>query len=258
MCRVDTIQNSNLEGQLMKVVALLTGRGNNTLKDKNILPILGRPTLGYPAMAARNASCCNDFFVSSDCEKILLAAGNYGFHPIHRPAELASPTALHKDAINHALKEMHTLGVHPDVLIVLLANSPTVLPSWIDNCVKLLLNDPSCTAVVPATVDMDHHPYRAKMLTNDGSMKSFFEFKGKQISSNRQELPKCYFLCHNFWVLRVTNGLDELSGEAPWNFMGGKVLPYEVEESFDIHTLEDVARAERWLLKHGSGQCQPS
>jgi hypothetical protein len=71
-----------------------------------------------------------------------------------------------------------------------------------------------------------------------------------QISSNRQELPKCYFLCHNFWVLRVTDGIKEHAGEPPWNFMGGKVLPYEVEESFDIHTLDDVARAERWLLKH--------
>ena len=32
----------------MKVTALLTGRGNNTLKDKNILDILGHPVLYYP------------------------------------------------------------------------------------------------------------------------------------------------------------------------------------------------------------------
>ena len=29
----------------MKIVALLTGRGNNTLKDKNVLPVLGKPLL---------------------------------------------------------------------------------------------------------------------------------------------------------------------------------------------------------------------
>ena len=33
----------------MKVTALLTGRGNNTLKDKNILDILG-----HPAFSPRN------------------------------------------------------------------------------------------------------------------------------------------------------------------------------------------------------------
>ena len=32
-------------------VALLTGRGNNTLKDKNILEVCGKPLLTYPAEA---------------------------------------------------------------------------------------------------------------------------------------------------------------------------------------------------------------
>ena len=38
----------------MTIVALLTGRGNNTLRDKNVLPVLGKPLLYYPAMAARS------------------------------------------------------------------------------------------------------------------------------------------------------------------------------------------------------------
>jgi CMP-N,N'-diacetyllegionaminic acid synthase len=235
----------------MKVVALLTGRGNNTLKDKNIIPILGRPALAYPANAAKNSLCCDDYFVSSDCEKILNAAIECGFRSIHRPSELASPESLHKDAINHALDEMKKIGVNPDILVVLLANSPTVLPKWIADCVKLMKEDSNCSAVVPVTIDMDHHPYRAKQMMSDGSMKSFFDFKGKHISSNRQDLPRGYFLCHNFWVLRVSDGLNESDGEAPWNFMGPRVLPYEVEDSFDIHTYEEVERAERWLIKNG-------
>ena len=53
----------------MKIVALLTGRGNNTLKDKNVLPVLGKPLLYYPAMAAKTCSLITDFYVSSDDEK---------------------------------------------------------------------------------------------------------------------------------------------------------------------------------------------
>ena len=34
------------------VVALLTGRGNNTLKDKNIIPVKGKPLLSYPCEQA--------------------------------------------------------------------------------------------------------------------------------------------------------------------------------------------------------------
>ena len=54
----------------MKVVALLTGRGNNTLKDKNVLPVLGKPLLYYPAMAAKACNLISDFYVSSDDDKI--------------------------------------------------------------------------------------------------------------------------------------------------------------------------------------------
>ena len=235
---------------MMRVTALLTGRGNNTLKDKNIIPILGKPALAYPAIAARNSLCFDNYYVSSDCEKILNAAAEYGFDPILRPAELAMPSSLHKDVINHAMAELKKLEVNPDILVVLLANSPTILPQWIADCVKIMREDQNCSAVVPVKLEMDHHPYRAKRILSDGSLKSFFEFKENNISSNRQDLPKGYFLCHNFWVLRVTNGLDEKNGEAPWSFMGSRVLPYEVEDSFDIHTYEEVHKAERWLLQN--------
>ena len=62
----------------MKIVALLTGRGNNTLKNKNILPVLGKPLLYYPAMAARKCHLISDFYVSSDDPKILGAASLCG------------------------------------------------------------------------------------------------------------------------------------------------------------------------------------
>ena len=63
---------------MKKIVALLTGRGNNTLKDKNVLPVLGKPLLYYPAMAAKTCSLITDFYVSSDDEKILAEAEKLG------------------------------------------------------------------------------------------------------------------------------------------------------------------------------------
>lgn len=88
----------------MKIAALLTGRGNNTLKDKNVLPVLGKPLLYYPAMAARSCELITDFYVSSDDEKILNAAAECGYKKILRPAELALPTAQRVDAIVKCIK----------------------------------------------------------------------------------------------------------------------------------------------------------
>lgn len=72
----------------MKIVALLTGRGNNTLKDKNVLPILGKPLLYYPAMAAKSSKRITEFYVSSDDSKILEAAAQCGYKKNYTPCRI--------------------------------------------------------------------------------------------------------------------------------------------------------------------------
>ena len=94
----------------MKTIALLTGRGNNTLQDKNILDILGHPVLYYPAHAARKCLLIDDWYCSSDDEKILRAASDEGYESIVRPKELALPTSQHVDCIMHALDIMKQKG----------------------------------------------------------------------------------------------------------------------------------------------------
>ena len=56
----------------MKVTALLTGRGNNTLKDKNVLDILGKPVLYYPA----NAGNCSKYVTAKYCSKPVRVFGS--------------------------------------------------------------------------------------------------------------------------------------------------------------------------------------
>jgi CMP-N,N'-diacetyllegionaminic acid synthase len=231
------------------VVALLTGRGNNTLPDKNIIPVAGRPLLHYPAMAARQVQTISHFYVSSDCPKILKAAGDVGYSPIVRPPHLGAPDAKHVDVIDHALEEFKNAGIIPDILVVLLANHVTIKSEWIADCIDKLLEQPNLTACVPVYQEMDHHPFRAKTLDADGKLTPFFDFEGKPISSNRQELPPCYFLAHNFWVLNLKT-IDRAIGQPPWNFMGHQVAPYVVDEAFDIHNIADVARSEQWLTKN--------
>lgn len=234
----------------MKVVALLTGRGNNTLKDKNVLPVLGKPLLYYPAMAARRCRLITDFYVSSDDEKILDAASVCGYKKIRRPDELALPTAQHVDAIVHALGVMKADGCEPDILVVLLANSGIVKTEWIDESIRNLTEDPTLSASVPVLLEMDNHPYRSKCLKTDGCLGTWFDFKGKNISTNRQDLPDNYVLCHNFWTLNLANSLfSEEEGQQPWTFMGNRIKPIVVDESFDVHDEEDIRRTEKWLLR---------
>ena len=231
----------------MQITALLTGRGNNTLKDKNVLPLKGQPLLYYPATEAKKSKFITQFYASSECKKILTEASKCNYEKIVRPSNLSTSTALHHDVLTHAIKVMNELGNQPDILVVLLANSPTVKTSWIDECIQLLIDNPLATSVVPVVNDQDKHPYRAKTISEKGELKSFFNCSTIEISSNRQQLPVCCYLCHNFWVIRLDQGGIPDKGEPPWSFLGNSVLPYEVDEAFDIHTPDDLERASKWL-----------
>lgn len=232
----------------MKVYALLTGRGNNTLKDKNILDCLGHPVLFYPANSACRAKTITKKFCSSDDEKILLEAERLDHIRIKRPAELALPTSQHVDCIMHALDVMAQTDSVPDILVVTLANNVTINSKWIDECVNMMMEDMNLSAVVPVYEDNDHHPLRAKTVDENGRLQMYEKGIVGKISTNRQDLPKCYFLSHNFWVLNIrklmaSNG----EGQQPWAFMGDNIGYYLIDESIDIHKEIDLYIAKEWI-----------
>ncbi len=106
----------------------------------------------------------------------------------------------------------------------------------------------SISAVVPVYEDSDHHPLRAKTIGEDGFLQMYEKGITGKISTNRQDLPKCYFLSHNFWVLNVKLLLaSKGEGQQPWGFMGNKIGYYEIDESIDIHKSIDLYIAKEWL-----------
>ncbi len=222
----------------MEILALLTGRGGSILKNKNILPLIKKPVLAYPCLEAKKVKKINSFFASSDDPKILKAASRYGYKEIKRPKKYSRSNSKHRDVLLHSIKELKKKSVNPDILVVLLANAPIVKAKWINDCINLLINRKNISAVVPVIQDNDKHPQRAKKIEK-GFLKPFIKNK-KNISTNRQDLKKSFFLCHNFWVIK-TNEIIKNKGLPPWNFMGKNVLPYPVKHSHDIHDKKDIA-----------------
>lgn len=233
----------------MKVTALLTGRGNNTLKDKNILDVLGHPVMYYPAHAGKKAACFDNYYCSSDDEKILQFAEKEGYTRIVRPAYLGTATAQHVDVIKHAVEMIpdEELG---DILVVILANNVTIKAAWLEDCVKMMQEDMRLTAVVPVYKDNDHHPLRGKRAEN-GRLQMFEANVDGKVSTNRQDLTPCYFLSHNFWVLNTQKMRESnYKGQPPWEFMGNNIGYFEIEESIDIHKKVDLLLAAEWIKEH--------
>lgn len=141
-------------------------------------------------------------------------------------------------------------GIDVDILVVLLCNNATIKTSWITQSIEYIINDNSITSVCPVEKDQDHHPYRAKTISNDGFLQPFFDFSNIAVSTNRQDLSPCVFLCHNFWTLNVKKSLFSENGQKPWTFLGNKIKPIFVSNCFDVHDVDDIKRSEIWLREN--------
>jgi CMP-N,N'-diacetyllegionaminic acid synthase len=231
----------------MNVVAVLTGRGNSTFKNKNILKIHGIPCMEYPCREAKKVTKIKYFFTSSDDNKILDIGKKLGFSPIKRPKKFSQSNSKHLDVLRHFLKYLKkNENIYPDIIVVLLANSPIIKSEWVSKCLNILIKNKSISAVVPVIENNDYHPLRAKRISK-GYLRGYLDINNNQ-STNRQDLEKNYFLCHNFWVIR-TNSINNNNGFNPWKFMGKKVKAFKIKDSIDLHNQEDLLLAKHLIKK---------
>ena len=121
----------------MKISALLLAKATSGFKDKNILPIFHKPTMSYPMLAAKNTNLISSFYISSDSQKYLNIATEFGYNGILRPDYLASANAKSDDAVKHAFDEIEDIR-GSDILIVQHANVATIYPELIVKAINIL------------------------------------------------------------------------------------------------------------------------
>ena len=234
----------------LNIIAIMIGRGGSSLKDKNILPVHGVPLLCYSAAAAKRSKYISDFYISSDCPKILKVASESGYKKILRPKHLSSATSQSCDAISHALEKIE-LEKKVDIVVVQHANVGTITEMMIDDCIKQLLDNDDISSVVPVHEKAEYNPYRSKKILNDGLLYPFINSGSDAVSANRQDLPKSYFFDHSIWVIRKISIQNISTGQPPWSCMGSKIKPYITNNCFDVHSIEDIKATEKWITDNG-------
>ena len=87
------------------IAALMLGRGGSKgFPGKNTFPILNRPMMSYPLMAAQAAKNIDEVYVSTDSASIIQIAREFNAQIIARPSELATNSALGEDAYVHGFE----------------------------------------------------------------------------------------------------------------------------------------------------------
>src|SRR5438105_2968499 len=124
---------------MIAVVLFGIGEQSGALAGRNTFPILGRPLMTYPLLAARYARKVDAVAISTNSPALAEVATSAGAAVILRPPELSVPTVNMGEVFRHAVETMETqTGKRIEMLVILLANAPAVTNDLIDRAITFL------------------------------------------------------------------------------------------------------------------------
>jgi CMP-N-acetylneuraminic acid synthetase len=242
------------------IVAILIGRDGSTgFPGKNIYPILGRPLVAYPLMAAQKAPSIDRIYVSTDSQAIKDIAQQFGAIIIDRPAHLANKAALGEDAYVHAYelikKEVELEGEVLEQIVLLMANAPTISVEILEEGIQVLRNNPETDSAVTVSCYNMWSPLRARKVDPRGHLQPFVPFETfgnpKTLNCDRDSQGDVLFADMSVSIVRPQNLENMEEGLLPQKWMGQHIWPLRNEGGLDVDYDYQMPQAEFWLKKHG-------
>lgn len=191
-----------------EVLAIITARGGSKgLPRKNVLPLAGRPLIGWSIAAALASDAVGRVVVSTDDPEIAAVARACGAEvPFLRPAELASDTASSLDVLRHALTEC--LG--PDHFVLLQPTSPLRVAADIDAAWQKMQATGAASCV--SVCETSESPWLMYLKSDDGQLSRLLAEPANGL--RRQDLPTAYrlngaiYLARRDWFLGTGRLID--------------------------------------------------
>lgn len=244
----------------MTIAALVLGRGGSRdFPGKNLHPVLGRPLMAYPLLAAKGSRHVSRLYVSTDSEEIMAVGRRYGADIIVRPPELCTKEALGEDAFAHGYRVIcNRLAKHGEtieLMVLLFANAATITGTLINHGIEKLRADPTLDSAVTVSRYNMWSPLRARMHGPDGCLHPFvpFETFGNPATLNcdRDSQGDVYFADMGVSVVRP-RCLEHLDGGLlPQKWMGWRIAPIFSEGGCDVDYPWQLPGVEYWLRQHG-------
>ena len=238
------------------IVALMLGRGGSKgFPGKNTFPVLGRPMMSYPLMAALSAGQIDDVYVSTDSDEIREVALGYDAKVIDRPPELATKEALGEDAFVHGYRYIcDQLGKIPEMVVLLFCNAPTILAETIDAGIEVLLGNPELDSAVTVSAYNMWSPIRARKLDSDGLLQPFIPLETfgdlKAVNCDRDSQGDVFFADMSVSIVRARCLEDLDYGVLPQRWMGQRIYPLKQWGGCDVDYAWQIPSVEYWLREH--------
>ena len=242
------------------IVALMIGRaGSSGFPGKNLKKVLGKSLCEYPLIASKKSKYVDKLFVSTDCPIISKIGKRYGAILIKRPKHLATKKALgeevFKDGYFKIKKLLETQNKTIDLIVLLMANAPTITPTLIDKGINILKKDNSIDSAVTTSVYNMWSPLRARKLDKKKLLKPFVPFETfgnpKTLNCDRDSQGNVFYADMAASIVRP-RCLEKLKeGLLPQKWMGKKIAPIQSWGGCDVDYKWQIPMVEFWLRKHG-------
>jgi len=223
-----------------KYLSIIPARGQSKrVKNKNILPLNGKPLIAYTINSALKSKYLDRVFVSSDNTAILEMSKRFGAETLKRPRNLAKDTSTTFDVIKHAIKNIKGF----EYVVVLQPTSPLRDEKHINKAINFLKKK-KADAVISVCKE-DHSPLWSNVLPKDKSLKGFL--KEEIINKRSQDLKNYYRLNGAIYICKIKKLLEKKSF-----FLKDNIYAFEMsrEKSIDIDTKLDFILAEFLLSRY--------
>jgi N-acylneuraminate cytidylyltransferase len=180
-----------------KVIAVIPARGGSKrLPRKNILPVGGKPLIGWTIEAAKKSKYVDELIISTDNQEIADVAGVFGVSvPYLRPESLSTDTATTQSVLLHTIEKYKR---DADIVVLLQPTSPLRTSKHIDEAIELLENKGAFSIV--SVTPCEHPPEWANTLLENHSMKNFV---GLASSKRSQDFEQSYRLNGAVYVYNI-------------------------------------------------------
>lgn len=233
----------------MNILCIIPARGGSkSLKNKNILPLLGKPVIAYTIEAALKSKLINKVVVSTDDKKIANVARRYDIQVIMRPKQYATDSAPIQHALRHAVRYLKkTDNYTPEIVVWLQANVPIRKEGKIDKVIMKLMRSGADSA---ATIyQVNQYPQWMKKINKQGFLKPLFP---REKLYRRQDLEPMFLLDGAVIAIREKVLMNEKNGKAIQSFMGKRVAGVleSNEYTLEIDHKDDFGLAEYYLKSY--------
>lgn len=228
----------------MKPLCVIPARGGSKrLPRKNVLPLAGRPMLGWTVEAALESGVFDTVYVSTEDAEIAAVAASLGATVHERPAELAEDLSSSTDVCLDLADNVRAGGAPHESLICLQPSSPLMRADDIAGAWGTFVEE-AATYLLSVT-PIDPHYFHWALEQRDDGWRPYF---GDEYLRDRLELPQVFRPNGAIKIAKVAD-LRERG-----NFFGAPLSVHPMPEDRSVHVAERLdARLAEVLLEDRQG-----